>query len=615
MNSPPSRNQRLWNYFSDYLPWFIAGALCLIVTNVLGLAIPKQLGDAVQKMRDAGMTEFATLLPEIQSHGFAIIGLAVGAGIARVFSRILIFNAGRFVEFDLRNELYDNLTRLTPDWFASIPTGDLTSRVTNDVNFVRLLFAIPFLHIINTVLAYGIALNKMVGLSWELTLWCLAPFPPLLLVVRQIVRSLFDQTKVVQAQLSDLSSKVQENLTGVAVVKAYGLHDREIDEYGQMNESFLSKNMRLVTLRGGLQSTMTLISGIGTLIVLLVGSKMVLDGQLKLGQFIEFNGYVVALAFPTLAMGWVFSVWNRGQAAFDRVTRILDASPTVQEVDSPATLPSDTGQPLGAIEFENVSFEYEDERALHSISMSIPAGSTVAIVGRTGAGKTTLANLMTRLYDPTEGSIRIDGIPLKELALRETRSEMGCVPQEPFLFSMTIGQNIRFGLDALEYDDTLERNVPGRRLRSPHNAANDQTERIRDAVTIAGLETDIEAFPEGLDTLVGERGITLSGGQKQRVTLARALVMDPRILILDDALASVDTRTEKLILDHLESIMENRTSIIITHRFNALSRVDKIFVVDQGRIVESGTHSELCERKGVYAELYEHQKLREELES
>lgn len=602
-------NRRILGYFLNYWKGFAIGAFFLLATNFLGLQIPALIGQAIAKMQADG----TDVLDATRQFGLAIIVFAIGAGIARVLSRVFIFNAGREIEFDVRNDLYARLTRLSLGWYGSMPTGDLTSRVTNDVNYVRLLYAITFLHVLNTLTAYVLALQKMVVLDWSLTLICLAPFPAILLVVRQIIKALFNQTKIVQTELSNLSSRVQENLAGCTIVRTYATEDFERTRFQSLNDNFVAQNIRLVTIRGALQAMMSLLAGVGTMVVLLVGSGRVADGTLTLGQFVEFNGYVVALAFPTIGLGWVFSVWNRGVAAFERVFEILEAPIDIADPDQPQILPADLKN-RGHIQLKNVDFAYPNGfQALTDINLDIPAGSRVAIVGRTGSGKSTLIRLICRLWDPSSGTVTLDGIPLTELDIRETRSEIGVVPQDPFLFSMSIADNVRFGLDALEFDDTIRRQPPTLSLLGP--TSSDQTQRVQEALTIAGLGDDLNAFKEGAQTMVGERGVTLSGGQKQRVTIARALVMDPRILLLDDALASVDTQTETRILDHLERIMDGRTTVLVTHRFNALGRMDRIFVVDHGRIVESGTHDELLRQSGTYAELYENQKLQEELEA
>lgn len=617
---PKIRRRKLWRYFRDYKLLFAVGAFFLILTNLLALAIPYYLGEAVQLLRDATAEEgldLPMIRADVIDAAILIIYLAIGAGIARIVSRTTIFNAGRHIEFDIRNELYTKLAGLSPRFFGSIPTGDLTSRVTNDVTHVRVLFAITFLHVINAVVAYTIAIQRMASIDLFLTILCILPYPILLFFVRRVILAFFHQTKVVQKELSNLSTQVQQNLSGIDVIKSYVLQSHEIANYQTRNQVFFEENVVLAKIRAQMQAFIVLIASSGTMVVLIIGSRRVIDGVMTLGSFVEFNAYVVALAFPTIAMGWVLSIWHRGLASFDRISEVLDYPPALDE-PSPTTaqeLPEPhAGRKAGQINLSHVSFRYDDKaEALKDVSLTIPAGSTVAIVGKTGSGKSTLVKLIARLYDPQSGHIEVDGVSLPDLSLRHLRSEIGFVPQEPFLFSMTIGQNIRFGVDALAFDKSITKHPPLTSLLDPQKTVTQQA-RIQEAMNVAALGDEITSFSDGLDTLVGERGVTLSGGQKQRVTIARALLVDPRILILDDALASIDTKTERRILDQLKIIMEGRTSILITHRFNALVDFDKIFVLHEGVLIEEGTHHELLQRGGYYAEMYQRQKLEEQFE-
>ena len=611
--SPETQKAYLWELFEPYKYWFLAGAICLILTNWLKFMIPEYIGRAVQLLREATGTE--TGLGEIHSSlidaAIFIMVLAAGAAVVRIMSRIFIFNAGRYIEFDIRNRFYKKLTELTPAFFGEISTGDLTSRSANDIKQIRLLFAVAFLHIVNTTVAFAIALTRMAALDWQLTLVCLLPYPLLLLILRYLVHALYHQNQKVQSQLSDISSKVQESLNGMGVIKPYAIEDREKSSFQGLNTEFFDKVMKLATLRGGLQSLMGIISGVGTLLVLVVGTGKVINGTLQLGAFVEFNGYVVALAYPTISMGWVFSIWHRGLASFDRLVEIFEIEPVLgppseDEAEPLPELPDKEGC-QGEIEFENVSFKYPDDnrkrtedQALTDVDLELPAGSTAAIVGPTGAGKTTLVKLLARFYDCDSGSIRLDGRPIDKIPLRQLRSEIGFVPQEPFLFSMTVRDNIRFGLDAYQNDDSL--GAP-RLATKTSGTAGDSEDPIEEVARLAGLGPDIERFEEGLDTLVGERGVTLSGGQKQRITIARALLLDPRVLVLDDALSSVDTETESVILEHLEERLDSCTTLILTHRFNILDQVDYVYVMDGGRIIERGTHKDLLKHNSKYKQM------------
>lgn len=585
--APRARFLRLWPYLWRYRRHFGAGAIALIATNVLALQIPGQIGDAVEVLRSAQRSGEPIDTAAIQRAGIAVALLAIGAMVARVSSRISIFNGGRHVEYDVRNDLFAHLLRQPVAYYQGASTGDLVSRIINDVTQIRLLFGVGVLNLVNTTFAYAIVLGFMWRLSPTLTLWALAPYPAVLLAMRWFTRQLYVRTKDAQAQLSVVSGLAQECLSGAAVVQTFCIEAQTAAQFRTQSEAYAQRNIAIARVRGGLMPFMRMVAGLGTLIVMTVGGRAVIDGTLRLGQFVEFSGYVVMLAWPTMALGWVLAVYNRGTAAFDRSCQLLDAVPAIRTPERPAPLP-----PSGDIVFDRVSLVHEDgTRALDEVSLRIRAGSTVAFVGPTGAGKTTLVELIPRLRDPTEGEIRYGDVPLPLASLDALRQRMSYAPQEGFLFSMSLDENIR-------YADPTDLDV-ARRDR---------------AVAIAHLTPDLAALPSGLDTVVGERGVTVSGGQRHRSTIARAIYADADVLLLDDALASVDTETERAILENLRDVLTDRTSVLVTHRFNALDLVDEIFVLEEGRLLEHGSHDDLMALGGRYAAMVEQQRLEREFD-
>ncbi len=570
----------------------LVGSVLLVATNILALSIPRKTGEAIDLLRNADLLDTTEPVLRIVA---VIAALAVGAGTTRILSRIAVFNVGRHIEYDIRNQLFKHLCRLEPAWFQRQATGDLVSRIINDVNNVRLLYGLGTLHIVNTTVAYTFVLSRMLSVSPRLTLLSLAPYPLVLIVMRFFTRAIYLRTQDAQAQLSQLSALSQENLSGAAVVRAFGIQPQARSRFRTASDEYVHQNMRLAIVRGGLFPFMGSISGLGALIVLWFGGRAVISGEISLGHFAEFSSYIAVLAWPTIAMGWVLSVWQRGAASFDRLMIVLGTDPAIENAADGGLNPR-AGEVSPTITFDSVSLTYDDgTEALHDIDLEIEGGRSVAVVGRTGAGKSTLIQLIARLRDPTTGELRIDDVPLRDVALDSVRASIAVVPQDPFLFSRSVRDNITFGV----LDD--------------HDAAGSSSLRIDDAIRIAGLTEALEALPDGLDTVVGERGITLSGGQKQRVTIARAVLLDARILILDDALSSVDTGTERRILSELQGLMKGRTTILVTHRFNALDLFDEVIVMDEGRVVERGSHRSLIEAGGAYAEMVERQRLEEGL--
>lgn len=581
--------KRLLGYLRRYKARYAAGGLCLFVTASLAMAVPylvKRAIDAIERGEPASVAAQVALV---------IVAVALVQAVARTLSRALIFNVGRDVEHDLRSDLFAHLQRLPVSYYQAQLTGDLMSRLINDVTAIRMLLGVGILNLVNTPIYYAYGVTIMLTLDPTLTLISLLPFPVLLYMVKKTSRRLMEQTMHVQEGLAGLSSAVQENISGIQVVKAYGAEQVAVRRFAQLNDDFTSHSVELARVRGRLMPIMKIASGAGVLMVLWYGGTQVIAGRIGLGDLVAFIGYLNLLAWPTMALGWMLSIVQRGRAAMMRLEHIFAIAPAI--ADAPGAMPVPNLR--GRVEFRNVTFAYPSRDNGHPVvsnmSFTIEPGQKLAIVGRTGAGKSSLVHLLPRLFDVSEGQVLIDGHDVRQLPLAQLRSAIGFVPQDPFLFSTSIRDNIAFGLDV---EDAAELDA-----------------RVRQAAQIAGVASDLDAFPHGYDTIVGERGITLSGGQKQRLTLARAVACEPRVLVLDDALSSVDTRTESAILHGLRGVMAGRTSIVIAHRVSTVLDADYIAVMDEGRIVEFGDHAALLAHDGLYADLYRQQQLEEEIEA
>ncbi|MCX8073235.1 MAG: ABC transporter ATP-binding protein/permease [Candidatus Binatia bacterium] len=570
---------RLWGYLRRYRGRYAAGALALLLTATMAMAIPYLLKRAVDSAalgHGAQVVQFALL----------VVVIAIAQAVARTFSRALIFNVGRDVEYDLRNDLFAHLLRLPVSYYRRNPTGDVMSRLVNDVTAVRMVLGPGVLNLINTPLYYAYGLAIMCQLDAWLTVLALSPYPVLLGVVKFLSRRLMEGTLRVQEGLAGLAALVQENVSGAHIVRAHAAEEIEIERFRKANDSFQSVSVELARIRGRLFPLMRLASGAGSLVVLWYGGYLVIRNQLTVGDLVAFLGYLNLLAWPTMALGWILSVFQRGRAAMRRLEEILSLEPTIAEAPRPIS----PREVRGEVEFRNVTFAYpgrERTPALRELNLRIPARALVAIVGRTGAGKTTLAALVPRLWDPISGTVHIDGHDLRSWPLSTLRRTVCVVPQDPFLFSATLRENIAFAAE---------------------HASDDEIWR---AVRLAGLEQDLERLPRGLDTMVGERGVLLSGGQKQRVTLARALLSPAPIVVLDDPLSSVDAETERRILEGLLPVLRERTTILISHRLSTVRYADTIVVLERGRVVEVGRHDQLLMRGGTYAALFRQQELEE----
>lgn len=536
--------------------------------------------------------------------GLLILFVAL-KGVFSFLTRMILIGLSRDIEYDLRNDLSARLLLMEPEFYVRNRTGDLMSRATNDLNAVRMVLGPGIMYSATTIVTMLLAVVIMVQLSPSLTLWVLLPVPIVAVAVRHFGKVIHDLYEKIQASLATLSARAQENLSGVRVIRAYAQEDAEIRAFDQPNREYVNRNILLIRTWSMFMPSLQALIGTTFLIVLWKGGSQVIRHEISIGSFVSFFTYLGVLVWPMIALGWVTNIFQRGAASMGRLNFILKAEPNID--DRAATLPAAT-EPQGEIEFRNLTFSYpttlsgngangketgNGERrgeVLSGINLRIPAGSTLAIVGPTGCGKSTLAALVARLWEAPEGSVRLDGVPLREWPLATLRKSIGYVPQDAYLFSESVGENIAFGIPEAD------------------------PERVRRAAQVASLDGDIQGFPKGYETVVGERGITLSGGQKQRTAIARAVVRDPRILILDDALSSVDTQTEDRILSGLRQVMRGRTTLLISHRCSTVRDADQIVVLRHGRIVEKGTHSELLAAGGYYADLYQKQLLEEELE-
>jgi ATP-binding cassette, subfamily B, multidrug efflux pump len=577
----------LFPYLRRYSRDFVWGGLAVVISNAIWILFPQVIRIAIDDLNH-GVTR-----QKILYYAGLLVLISASKGVFLFLTRWIIIGISREIEFDLRNDLFRHLERQPAAYFQQHRTGDIMARMTNDLNAVRMLLGPAIMYSANTVLFSIGALYFLLRISPWLTLVALVPLPLASILVQSLGRKIHERFERIQAMYSEISAQAQENFSGARLVRAFAQEEAQIAAFEKSNKENIRRGLRLVQLMGMLWPTLEFVLGLAMAITLLVGGHEVLSHRISIGDFVAFNTYMVMLTWPVIALGWVVNLWQRGTASVVRIDELLSDKPAIDSAEADPSIPADLTL-RGDIEFRDLSFSYSGSDAgraevLHSLSLKVPAGTSLAIVGPTGSGKSTLVNLIPRLYDATPGSVLIDGRPIRDYPLDVLRANIGFVPQETFLFSQTIRGNIAFGAPWATDSQVLE------------------------AAEAAHIRREFEEFPAGLATTVGERGVTLSGGQKQRTAIARAVIRNPRILILDDALSSVDTYTEEQILRELQRVMQGRTTLFISHRISTVRHADQIAVLVGGRIVELGTHDELIARNGYYADLFQKQLLEEEL--
>lgn len=589
-------------YFAPYKWTILIGISCILVSMSFGLLVPYLVGMAVDDL-GAGIT-----WGKIVYYPLVILAANFGSGIFLFLQRRLLINASRHIEFDMRELFYERLIDQPAEFFHNNRIGDLMARATNDLAAVRQIVGPMILYSFQAIFALLIVLPILLNISVKLTLLMLIPLPLVSLTVKYLGEQVHKRFEKIQEFFSDITARAQENLSGVRVVRAYAQEEAEIEQFQVLNREYAAKNLQLVKFAAATRPLLFFFIGLGFVVIVAVGVPMAVNGEITAGNFTSFILYLQRMIWYLIALGYVVNLYQRGTASLKRFNSILETEPTIKDI------PGVNQQPpiKGEIEFKGLTFAYNGKPVLHDIDLKIEQGKTVALVGKTGSGKSTLVSLVPRLLDAPDGTVLVDGKPVREYPIEQLRRSIGFVPQETFLFSDTLANNIAFGVE--NGNVKMENGKTGTNDKSQFSFLGTQFS-IEDAARIAGLADDIQDFPNKYEQLVGERGITLSGGQKQRTAIARAVMRDPRILILDDSLSAVDTYTEEKILHNLRDVREGRTTLIVSHRISTIRDADLICVMADGRIIERGTHDELLALDGEYADLYERQRLEDELEA